>query len=144
MLSKLGIVKTCRALILFLATSTGLITMSPGTASAAERTITCEIKVLYPHNSRHFPGTVNVEASVECGEAVPAMSLAVQLFTATGKNKLKGNAANGACIPGTYRGVAAAVVQFPSGFKPPQLNLSSTSVDRTLSCPTRNASLRHD
>lgn len=120
----------------------------PGAASAAtsgvSATINCTLSVHYPHNSTHQPGTVNVTADVECTAAVPAISLAVLLyrdgqkedsrtFTAQSAIKLSGNAANLACVDGTYRGVASAVVVFPQGFTPPRLNLDNSN-EKSVVC----------
>jgi hypothetical protein len=144
-LPRLRLISCVRAFVPTVAIVTGLFVVPAGTASAAETVITCSIRVDNPHNSHHVTGTVNVTAVVDCNMAVPAMSLAVELyrdgildggepFTATNTNKLKGNAANAVCVAGSYRGVAAAVVQAPPGFTPPRLTVEGTSKTADITC----------
>jgi hypothetical protein len=144
-LPRLRLISCVRAFVPTVAIVTGLFVVPAGTASAAETVITCSIRVDNPHNSHHVTGTVNVTAVVDCNMAVPAMSLAVELyrgsvrdgketFTATNTKELEGNAANAVCVAGSYRGAAAADVQAPPGFTPPRLTVEETSKTVPITC----------
>jgi hypothetical protein len=104
-----------------------------GEPSTIERTVACKIRVNYPHVSGHISTRVNVDARVDCEEAVPTINLAVGLWrdgqevaqkmdTAALRSWLR-VFANTPCVPGTYEAIGIATVHQQPGFVPRQLTL---------------------
>lgn len=62
------------------------------------------------------------------------MSIYPDTVAKAGVNELSTNAANEACVAGTYTGEAAAVIRFPAGYTPPELNLSKSSPAKPITC----------
>ncbi len=94
-----------------------------------DETITCTLKINFPHKSTHFPGTVNVVGTIGCSAAVSRLSIRVGLYfnghlkaqklvNSTHKSNVQSNAAL-PCFNGTYEGAATGLVIFPPGFSPP-------------------------
>jgi hypothetical protein len=93
-------------------------------------TIVCSLKVNDPHNSHHFPGTVNVTATATCyGGVMASLSLRVYLYppvpyaTAVGPlatvapgASISSNAATAACTAGNYQGYAYLTGTPPPGY----------------------------
>src|SRR5579883_3097150 len=96
---------------------------------AAQAFTTCEVHVDDPHESAHFPGTVNVEAKVKCEGPVPHIEMVILLIREGrvivtkksenwGYSSLKSNVVT-PCVTGTYQGGIAATVT-PSLDGPPK------------------------
>lgn len=88
----------------------------------------CQFQVDRPHESTHFPGTVNVIGWIRCNRPVERIEMTLGLalngvelksatFSNSGSAYLQGNVAV-PCVNGTYNGAAAATITFPPGSLP--------------------------
>ena len=104
----------------------------------------CDSQVHYPHKSMHFPGTVNVLATVTCTSSIPQIRMTVMLerdgvqvasstVSNSGSAVLSGHAAT-PCVNGTYQGRASATVTFPPGIIPIIRTRNKTSKQIPIIC----------
>ncbi len=121
---------------------TNLVIVGSGSAHAASSgEIICESKVDYPHNSKHKPGTVNVEATLECSDSWVLMYIRVVVFYEHRKasegdevgfdeKEISANAAT-KCKTGYYQGWAEF---FAQGIKSNPDRLLKWGVSRYVKC----------
>jgi len=110
------------------------------------RIVDCSLRVDWPHESMHFPGTINVEATVQCDAPVAGIELKVGLardgqevasstFANSGVASLEGRAATTLpCVSGAYTGGAAALVTFSSPSLATRNILNANSITRPIIC----------
>jgi hypothetical protein len=95
--------------------------------------IVCTIKINYPHDSGHNPGSVNVTGSITCTAPVTFLEIGVGLYlngyltasnyaSNSGKLYVSTNAAAVCLLPGVYEGGDVGYVIFPPGYVPPASN----------------------
>lgn len=105
----------------------------------------CTLQVQYPHNSSHFPGTINVVGTLDCSSWTYALALNVDLYrngvlvasspskSGTFTSHLETNAAT-PCVPGAYYGIATGSVLAGPFYWPPLWNAWVLSPTRYLTC----------
>jgi hypothetical protein len=109
--------------------------------------IPCEYDAQYPHNSSHYPGTINAIITVQCSAIVARIVGTMSLYRdgkfvapgsvdVTNKAKTQMNAATESCIPGSYYSEGIVSIYFPEGYSPPSsLNNEMTSPTVKVTCP---------
>jgi hypothetical protein len=131
-------------------TSHPVTTADAGTATPLT-TITCNLKVDYPHKSTHDPSTVNVEAEIICTAPVTELSMTVVLYRTVcdptchavqwgtpgqsvtyGSATLSGNSA-GPCSNGLYYGYATGSIAYPPNYYPPTGSVFGNGSTQTVS-----------
>ncbi len=116
----------------------------PAITDAEGLTITCTLSIDYPHESHHFPDTVNVEARWSCDAPVASLSMAIGLyfegapvrrttFSNVLQPSLDGNAAF-PCVRGNWQGRAVGTVVFPPAFDPPSATVNVVSPILPITC----------
>jgi hypothetical protein len=121
-------------------------TTADGVAVNAEGppVITCQVVSDFPHNSSHAPGRINVVGRVDCSAPIAEIDLIEALFSgntvANAKQRVAPNfatlsvQADIACVPGTYFGLADAILIAPPGYSPPGIHAVFESPPVSLSC----------
>jgi hypothetical protein len=106
----------------------------------------CGLRVDYPHESTHFPGTVNVVAEFTCNDLVASIEMAIgltrdgqevayQTFVGSGVKTLERHVATSLpCVDGAYQGGATAVVTFPFPSFPATGTLHANSAIKQIIC----------
>lgn len=117
-------------------------------SAAAAVVFNCKIQADNPHNSGHFPETINATATASCTPGVFSITMVITLWRSNapfpdvpigtglpdvGSYTVTGNAA-GPCIPGNYYTAADAVVIYPVGAFPPFGAMGSLSPILPISC----------
>jgi hypothetical protein len=108
--------------------------------------VDCTFRVDNPHESMHFPGTVNVIATLTCNRPVSGIEMTIGLardgqevisrtFTNSGVASLRENVATTLpCVSGAYQGAAVALVSFPPPSLPASGILHANSATLPVTC----------
>lgn len=116
----------------------------PGTSST-NSIIVCRANAQDPHDSTHFPGTMNSIGTIECTAPVDSLAITVSMEYSiltvagprtksnSGRSSIMHNAARD-CIPGYYRTRVTGWVVFPPGYTPSAGPVSHTSKYVVITC----------